>query len=335
MFFGDLCNFNVSSHRFDSAFMCLTTLLRHSRNVLLSSAVLLGVVYAGTLSAQGQEEKLIATAQIWGGKNGFKGYSFLPVKIHGKDATIVIDLTCSKCDLELSDAALAKLGITSTAQTESLTIGSVTEKDIPVKRNSKPNWSVSKPKTMAPVVGIVGVHFMQRFDVVYDYPRRRVQLYQIAKQPPNITQAWLPTGFTPGDCGKMISIPPDSGIFTGFEMKIDGHPVTGALEMGPYLPKMNEVAFRTLELPENSPRVQPAEPDAMDGNHMIMAHVTDVAMTIGQHMFGKWDNEVLDALEVQELFPENTPIVLVNLSMLRDVVLFNGMSSKQVCIAKP
>jgi hypothetical protein len=317
--------------------MRLSSFFRHSRITAASAVTLLGSALPATLLGQGHAEKLLAQAPIWGANDGYKGYAFLPVTVHGKAATIVIDLNCTKCDLSLSNAALAKIGTTSpeTAQTESLSIGGVTETNIPVQHIKNPNWSVSKPDSMPTVVGVAGVHFMQRFDLVYDYPHRRVQVYAIAKQPDDPSKAWLPAGFTPNDCGKMVMIPPGAATFTGMEMKLDGHPVTGALEMGPYIPKMNELAFKNLGLPENSPRVQAGQPGESDGGHVMIAHVSDVKMTIGTNTFGSWNNEVLQELDVQSLLPDNPPVMLLNLSMLRKVMLFNGMSSKQVCIAKP
>lgn len=309
----------------------------HIRVVVLPAVALFGAAHPTGLLGQGRAEKLLAQAPIWGANNGFKGYAFLPVTVHGKAGTVVIDLNCTECDLSLSNAALAKIGTTSpeTTQSESLTIGGVTETNIPVQHIQDPNWSVAKPDSMPAVVGIVGVHFMQRFDLVYDFPRRRVQVYAVALQPAGPNKAWLPSGFTPNDCGEMVMIPPGAATFTGVEMKIDDHPVIGALEMGPYIPKMNELAFKTLGLPENSPRVELGQPGERDGGHRMVAHVSDVKMRVGTNMFGSWKNEVLQELDVQSLLPENTPVMLLNLSMLRKVMLFNGMSSKQVCIAKP
>ena len=89
--------------------------------------------------------------------------------------------------------------------------------------------------------------------------------------------------------------------------------------MGPYLPKMNALAFKTLNLLANSPRVQVGQPGESDGGHVVVAYVSHVQMTVGTHMFGAWDSEVLDQVDVQSLLPGPPPVMLMNLSMLRTV----------------
>jgi hypothetical protein len=296
-------------------------------------------VGARALTAQPAPERVVASAPIWGANNGRNGYAFLPVHIQGHAATIVINLNCTKCDLSLSTAALAKVGVTlanpAATTFDSLTIGTDVQRHIPLQVIPKPSWSVPGPDSMPTVVGIVGVHFLTtRYDLLYDFPGRRVQLYALpAKHPVAPTHAWLPPGFTAADCGRMVTVPPGAATFTGVEMQLDGHPVTGVLEMGPYIPKMNALAFKTLGLPTPSPRVTPGAPGATDGGHVVVANVADVAMTVGKHMFGTWKTEVLQELDVQELLAPNTPVMLMNLTMLRKVRLFNAVSSGQVCIS--
>jgi len=284
-------------------------------------------------------ETLVAEAPIWGANNGAEGFAFLSVTIQGHAATIMIDLNCTKCDLALSPAALGRAGITlanpAATKLDTLTIGKDIQRDVPLKILSNPAWSITGPQQLAPVVGTVGVHFLAtHYDILYDFPGRRVQLYALPAHPVAPKNAWLPTGFTPAGCGKMVDIPPGAATFTGVEMQLDGHPVTGALEMGPYLPKMNETAMKTLGLPAQSPRIQPPVVPT-DGGHVSKGMVQNVQMTIGTNMFGAWTTEVLEELDVQSLLPPNTPVMLLNLSMLKNVKLFNATSSKQVCVAQP
>lgn len=67
----------------------------------------------------------VTEASIWGANDGFKGYSFLPITVHGHVATVVIDLNCTECDLSLSTAALGKVGvaIANASTLDSMTIG--------------------------------------------------------------------------------------------------------------------------------------------------------------------------------------------------------------------
>ena len=310
--------------------------------LVLPALSLLGAGYShsgAAISGATEPNQLVAEAPIWGPNNGAKGYAFLPVTIHGHAATIGINLNCTECDLSLSTAALGQVGVTlasTTATTlDTLIVGTDTQRNVPLKF-IQGSWSVSGPPQLPPVVGIVGVHFLTiHYDILYDYPGRRVRLYAISPKPVDPSHAWLPPAFKPTDCGKMVDIPPGAATFTGVEMQVDGHPVIGALEMGPYFPKMNETAFKALGLPAQSPRVQPGQPGESDGGHVLKERVLDVKMTVGKNMFGTWKAEVLQELDVQEMLPPNTPVMLLNLSMLRNVVLFNSTSSKQVCVAKP
>lgn len=55
---------------------------------------------------QPQPQRLVAEAPIWGKNDGNNGYAFLPVTLQGKKAIVVINLNCTRCDLEFSTAAL-------------------------------------------------------------------------------------------------------------------------------------------------------------------------------------------------------------------------------------
>jgi hypothetical protein len=250
----------------------------------------------------------------------------------------MIDLNCTKCDLALSTAALSKAGIplANPAPTtlDTITIGKDIQRDVPLRVIQRPSWAINGPPDAPPVVGAFGVHFLTtHYDILYDFPGRRLQLYALSPRPVTPDQAGLPAGFKPSDCGKMVDIPPGAATFTGLEMKVDGHPVVGALEMGPYLPKMNELALKALGLPEQSPRLKPPVVPT-DGGHVAKGMLENAQMTVGTNMFGEWTVEVLEELDVQSLLPPNTPVMLLNLSMLKNVRLYNSTSSKQVCIAK-
>lgn len=284
-------------------------------------------------------ERLVAEAPIWGRDSGYNGYAFLPVTIQGRAGTVVIDLQ-NEGDLLLSTAALARVGVTlaetTTTQLAVLTIGSDAQHQVPLTLITKPTWHVPGPEQLPPVVGLVGVHFLvTHYDLLYDFPHRIVRLYARPAHPGAAREAWLPPGFTPADCGRLIPIPSGAQTFTGVAMQLDGHPVTGVLEMGPYLPKINAVAWLTLGLPVQSPRLQFAPPGESDGGHVRLAEVQGVRMTIGAYPLGRWPVEVLQELNVQPLLPPKTPIMLLNLENLRHVRLFNAVSSGQVCVAQP
>ncbi|HXC25479.1 MAG TPA: hypothetical protein VNU46_06150 [Gemmatimonadaceae bacterium] len=283
-------------------------------------------------------ERLVAEAPIWGANNAWKGYAFLSVSIHGHAATVVIDLNCTACDLSLSTAALVQVGITladTTATTfDGLTVGTDTPPQVPLSLIRKATWHIAGPPQLPPVVGLVGVHFLTtHYDLLYDFPNRRVRLYALSAPARAPQQGWLPSGFTPADCGRMIPIPPGAADFTGFAMHLDGHPVTGVLEMGPYVPKMNRAAFDLLQVPAQSPRLHAVAPGATDGGRPVQANV-DVQIGVGTKELGTGPIEVLQDLDVQSVLPPGTPVMLWNLNMLRSVVLFNATSSGRVCLVR-
>jgi hypothetical protein len=290
-------------------------------------------------------EPLVAEAPIWGANNGFKGYAFLPVTIRGHAATVVLNLNCTECDLLLSTAALARIGVTwpqtTATHLNTLVIGTDVQRNVPLTVTTKPNWSVPGPEALPPVIGTVGVHFLTtRYDIEYDFPHRRVRLYAIPPKPVAPSKAWLPAGFTLTDCGRMIPIPPGAGTFTGVEMQLDGHPVTGVLEMGPYQEKMNNAALQAMGLTEHSSRVQPIPagtlpPGYSHQGYVITKQVPEVHLRVGTHTFWTGPVQIFPVLDVEELLTSTTPVMLMNLSTLRKVRLFNATSSQQVCIATP
>lgn len=73
-------------------------------------------------------------------------------------------------------------------------------------------------------------------------------------------------------------------------MQIDGPPVTGVLEMGPYHPNRNQAALEALQLPADPPRIQliPADvlrPGYTHAGHPVTQQVMNVHMSVGTHMF--------------------------------------------------
>jgi hypothetical protein len=194
------------------------------------------------------------------------------------------------------------------------------------------------------VVGIVGVHFMnERYDLLYDFPNRRVQLYAWpATATAQQKNAWLPANMKPADCGPMVNIPPGAATFTGMTVTLDGKPVTGVIEMMPYGDevthdeKMNQGAFDALQLPANSPRIEP-----LPGGQSFEWHgkpvdkqVTGVHIAIGKNAFWTGPVKLFPILDVEAGLPPNTSVMLLNLVTIRKHVLFNSVSSKRVCISE-
>ncbi|MHB2034939.1 MAG: hypothetical protein ACYCVE_16455 [Gemmatimonadaceae bacterium] len=143
-------------------------------------------------------------------------------------------------DITLSSAALARSGIalSDTSTLDTVRVGSELVHHAPIELNHRPDWAPERPAGSAPVVGVVGGHFVRtHFDVVYDYPAREVRLYAPPKRNDKAARAWLPPGFARRDCAPMVDVPSGAATFTGVKMELDGHPVTGVLEMGPYYAK--------------------------------------------------------------------------------------------------
>jgi hypothetical protein len=298
------------------------------------------------LSTARDTTQLVTEGPIWGANDGWKGYAFLPVRIQGRAATVVIDLNCTKCDLSLSTAALAKVGITLPSPTDtildSLTIGTDVQRHIPLQVITKSSWSVPGPDTLPPVVGIVGVHFIStRYDLLYDYPSRHVKLYAWPAQHVSQDKAWLPPGFTSADCGRMVNVPPGAATFTGFEMQLDHHPVTGVIEMAAYGDethrdeKMNQAAFDALELSATSSRLQPLPQAFTWHDKPVNTQVTDVQLAVGRQVLWTGPVKLFPILDVQEMLPTGTPVMLLNLTTIKPLILFNSVSSKRVCFRRP
>ena len=278
-------------------------------------------------------ERLVAEAPIWGDINGIVGYAYLPVALHGRAVTLIIDLNADQLQgLRLYTAPLTQVGITlsDTTTLDSMTVGSDVQRHVPIIVRERPKtFVIQTPPQLPPVVGMVGVHFLTtRYDLVYDFPHQRVQLYAFPTHPVASHDAWLPPGFTPADCGRLILIPPGAATFTGVQLQLDGHPVTGVLEMMPYGSetnrdeKMNAAAFKVLGLSEESSRLQ-------DGR------VTDIHLTVGRHTVWTGPVKVFTHLQVEDGLPPQTPVMLMNLTTIQDLVLFNSTSGSLVCLRSP
>lgn len=302
-----------------------------------------------TSTASPKPERLVAEAPIWGSNDGTDGDAFLPITIQGHAATLLLNLNCTKCDLDLSTVALAHVGVTLTDTTiptlEALTIGKDIQHNVPITLTVDPTWHIPGPAQLPPVVGAVGVHFLTtHYDVLYDFPKRRVRLYAFPSSPISPQAAWLPAGITPADCGRMIAIPPGAATFTGMEVRLDGHPVTGVLEMMPYWDahngghdeKMNPAALHAMQLMDQSSRVQALSNDQYPPGYPVTEQVVNVHVAVGRHIF--WTGPIKiwpSGLQVEQVLPEGTPVVLLNLTTIKHAVLFNAVSSRRVCLATP
>jgi hypothetical protein len=98
---------------------------------------------------------------------------------------------------------------------------------------------------------------------------------------------------------------------------------------------MNEFALKALTATADGPKIHITDPTPIYGDHTLIANVDQLEMTTGSHMFGAWDTEVLREVDVQQVLKPNTPVMLMNLSMIREVMVFNSMSSDQVCFSTP
>lgn len=296
--------------------------------------------------AQPKPQRLAAEAPIWGANNGENGYAFLSVTIQGHKGTLVINLN-NEGDLSLSPAALSRIGVTlpeTATQLDAFNIGSDVQHNIPVRIIAKPGWAVHGPDGAAEIVGIAGVHFlMTHYDILYDFPHRIVRLYAFPPKPVAARNVWLPPGINASDCGKLIPIPSGAATFTGMEVKLDGHPVTGVIEMMPYGSdeqgdeKMNEGAVNALALPANSPRLEPIpgqQPFLWHGRE-VKDRVTDVHISIGSNTFWTGPVKIFPILDVEAGLPPNTSVMLLNLTTIHHQMLYNSVSGKKVCLSKP
>lgn len=272
------------------------------------------------------------------------GVAFLPVTMYGHRVTMAVDFIQDH-DLTVSTAALARLNVSpfQTTHLDSLQIGSDLYQNLPLDVIDDPDWTMDAPPGLPPVVGIMSGRFLAaRYDLVYDSPGQRVQLYAFPAKEGKRSEAWLPPKFVAGDCGRMIEVPAIAGAFTGMDLQIDGHHVTGVLEMfrfgGEHYhdEKMNAGAFAALGLPSQSPRIGPMRDSPGEFNGAVAKdEVSDVQVRIGKRTLFTGPLKVFPNLEVDSGLPEGTPVVLLNLVTIRHLVLFNGISSGRVCLRTP
>jgi hypothetical protein len=312
--------------------------------LVLPTMGLIGALHHNTAPAtQPEPQRLVAEAQIWADTTPVpygpytvtppdQGYAYLPVTIHGHTATICIMLNKSS-GLTLSTTALAQMGVTltDTTQLDSITIGSSdVQHKVPITINRTPNWTMSKPGAAPTVIGSAGVKFITaHYDVLYDFSGRRLRLYAFPAHPMG-THAWLPSGLKPSDCGRLIPIiPVGTAGFTAMEVGLDGRSVTGVLEMEPYDndEKMNQEAFEAMKLPAQSPRIQPVPGE---GKNQVM----DVHITVGSDTVWTGPVKVFSELQIARRFPPKTPIMLINLGTIKNIAVFNSISSNKVCLHK-
>lgn len=318
----------------------------HIRSARILSIVgIFGTLLAGPrVHSPRSPERLVAEAPIWGPKDAKDGRAFLRVTMYGHVVTVVVNFTEDR-DLTIATAPLARLGITpfQTTRLDSLRIGPAWYTDIPLNVIDDPDWTQTAPAGLPPVVGVMSGRFLAaHYDLVYDFPGRRVQLYRASPAVGPRARPWLPPKFTATDCARLRPVPPIAGAFTGMAATLDGTPVTGVLEMIPYGgetyhdEKMNGAAFAALKLPATSPRVGPMrDAPGMFNGALAKDEVGGVHVRVGGRTLFTGPVKVFPNLEVDDGLPPNTPVVLLNLMTIRHLVLFNSASSGRVCLRAP
>ncbi|HEU4752135.1 MAG TPA: hypothetical protein VFU47_03425 [Armatimonadota bacterium] len=291
-------------------------------------------------------EPLIADAPLWGAKDAARSQPFLRVTLHGQPATLLLRLD-SDVPLQLATVALTQLGTPiarETRELDSLTIGTTVERQLPVTFNEDPSWAVLPPPGYPPVVGVLGGAFLRRYDVLYDLPGARVRLYRPVKPAaPGQGKApapWLPPGMKPSDCGRLVPLPPRTGAYTAFALQLEGHPVTGVVELAPTYEKLNQAAVQALGFPDSSARIEPIpagllSPGYRHNGFLITQQVRDVHLRLGPTPFWSGPVQIFPSLDIESVLGAKTPVILLNLNTLRHVVLFNAPSRAQVCVSSP
>jgi hypothetical protein len=330
--------------------------------VVTSITLLLGVIgtiaVGGTLIAQPIPQQLVADVPIMKTRSGLVSYPFLPVTIQGHRATLIINPHWDG-EMELSPAALSTIGVPLAATAtvfDSITIGTDVQRRVPVGLIRNPNWAIhasdSAADRAAPVIGVVGVRFLRsRYDVLYDLAGQRVQLYAFPATPVAPADVWIPAEVPASACGKLLPVPPVASTFTGMEVLMDGHPVTGVLEIGPPSDNpppdpqgrflMNADAFKVLALPSTSSRLTPWQPPGVapgtpvrgfmrDGLE-VKDDVTGVHLAMGRDTFWTGTITNFQAVDIQEALPPQTPVVLIY--AMHNMVLYTSNSGGKVCLS--
>lgn len=135
-------------------------------------------------------EQFVGEALIVDDRGGLTRHVYLPVTIHGRAATLVLD-TGAPTGLLISRQWLRQQGDVGTDVLDSLVIGKTLVLNVPIAGG----FGVDTIPGMAPMVGLAGNHFLARYDLVFDGPARRVRLYAPGTPPKGTSVA-----VTAGEC---------------------------------------------------------------------------------------------------------------------------------------
>jgi hypothetical protein len=291
-------------------------------------------------------------------------YIYLPVTIHGHPGTAVLDLGAN-VGLAYLRSTAASVGLGAQVQQldsigtlmragqlsqeqllkktrlasvlDSMTIGTAVERDIMLVPLE---LTIPVPTGMPPYVGIVGNQVLRHYDLLFDGPAQRVQLYASGLQSPASPGAappWLPTGLTPADC---LPMPPMRGGRAGFitlPLQVDGHAVQGYFDSGSRYTIMNMAAGRLLGLTQHAPNVQ-LIPDSLATMYPVGGGrdkylVTGLQVQVGSHPITALPVRI--ATRIPSGIPDSTPQLMLGLDALRDRLLFVSYPTGQVCLSAP
>lgn len=308
---------------------------RFPSTILLVTASVLGCHQTGLTTATTPEpERLVAEASIL--KHGkMDEHVFLPITVHGHSVVTFLDLGA---DLNILDQDwFASLHpTTDTDELDSLTLGTATEQHIDLMLSDFKHPVPGLP----PVVGLLGTRVLSHYDLEFDGPAHQVRLYAGRPLPPQATPrasqnrqaAWLPPGITPADCTPRRGV---SGAyqFVGFDLQVNGHPVSGYFDSGSKSTVMNLAAAHLLGITQHTPHVRLLPADS--GNRMPFGKGGRQKTYIWQGVDITMGNQHLQNQEVHIFsgVPIEQPMVGLGLDAFRDRILWVSYSTNQVCLS--
>ena len=266
-------------------------------------------------------------------------YVFLPVTLHGKVVTLLLDLGTNG-DLILAQRALDRLDISLTSNTlDSLEIGKDVARNIPVEmlRGDVP-FDGAPPPGFPPVIGYIGTKTLWRYDLLFNGPAHRVQLYRYASRFPRAvplrSAEWFPRGITKTDCVSLTVVHDSSDHTVSFPLQVNGHTIPSFLDSGSDETTINLPAASILGFRESDPSVHLLPQDSTQSypsiGPMKVWEWTGMRVTVAGKTLSVPDFRVAEHIPAPD---ETLPELDLGLTAIRDRLLWISYSMDRVCVS--
>ncbi|MHB2034936.1 MAG: hypothetical protein ACYCVE_16440 [Gemmatimonadaceae bacterium] len=260
----------------------------------------------------------------------------LPVVVDGDSVSMMLDV--GTVETILNPALNPASGVKPASTIDSLVIGSTVQRNVPVQYA---NIVAPIPiPDLPPLRGVIGTSMLSHYDLLFDAPARRVDLYApppLGPASPVPVNAWYPAGITAADCSPLVSRGARApGIVGVDDVRANGQPMHSIFDSGAQPTIMNIPAARALGITRHSPGVQLLPPDsslAYPGTGPMRNYeVTGLHVRVGIRTLTAGPAIIVQ--RIPEYFDENLPELDLGLDAFRDRKLFVSYSTGQVCVGR-